>query len=514
LTRIGDFRSLEGWALPTIHDLLCNELRMVDSAHLTKSFFRRYNLRPERLSMTSLRGFRFPMVARIITGIALGILVGALLGPKAEPLNQIGSVILDMIKGLAGPLLLFAVLDAFLRTRIEARSAGLMVTISLINATIAIAIGLTLSNTIHPGRYFQLDQLTNSSIAREEFGKMTRSIAPGRSIDFLKDLVSFLPTSLLKPIVDNAIITIVILAVLGGLALRRIKNEQIVRGETSYRAIEDGIAVIYRSIEIILGWAVALIPLAVFGVVARTVGLYGLRSFQGLLVYVGVGVLGLAIQVFVVYQGWLVLAARIPLARFWTGAREAVATAIGTASSLATLPVTLRSLDKMGISPQSARLAACVGTNLNNDGILLYEAMAVLFVAQAIGVDLSFGEQLLVAASCVIAGIGISGVPDAGLISLLIVLKTVNLPEDKVNMVVPFLLSVDWVLGRCRSTTNVLSDMLVAVLLDRFESKRPIQAETIPTDVEREAKFQLLEDRAREGGEAGDWREISDPDGI
>jgi Na+/H+-dicarboxylate symporter len=464
------------------------------------------------------RRFRFPMVARIIIGIVLGVLVGEVFGRKAEPLSQIGSVILDMIKGLAGPLLLFAVLDAFLRTRVEARSAGLMVTISLINATIAIAIGLTLSNLIQPGRYFQITDSSASTVAREEFGKMTRSVAPGRSIDFLKDLVSFLPTSLFRPLVENAIITIVILAVLGGLALRRVKNEQIERGETGYQAIEDGIAAIYRAIEIILGWAVALIPLAVFGVVASTIGRYGFRSFQGLLVYVGVGVLGLAIQVLVVYQGWLILAARMPLARFWSGAREAIATAIGTASSLATLPVTLRSLDTMGISPQSARMAACVGTNLNNDGILLYEAMAVLFVAQAIGVDLSFSEQLLVAASCVIAGIGISGVPDAGLISLLIVLKTVHLPEDKVNMVVPFLLSVDWVLGRCRSTTNVASDMLVAVLLDKFEPMKPPGDDSltgsIPSEIDREVKYHLLEERAREGAQAGDWREISDPDGI
>jgi Na+/H+-dicarboxylate symporter len=445
------------------------------------------------------------MVARIITGIAFGILVGEIFGRKAEPLNQIGSVILDMIKGLAGPLLLFAVLDAFLRTKVEAKSAGLMVTISVINAAIAIGVGLTLSNVIHPGRYFQVGELANSTVAREEFGKMTRSVAPGRSIDFVKDLVSFLPTSLLKPIVDNAIITIVILAVLGGMALRRVKNEQISRGETGYWAIEDGIAMVYRTIEIILGWAVALIPLAVFGVVASTVGRYGFRSFQGLLVYVGVGVLGLAFQVLVVYQGWLVLVARMPLGRFWSGAKEAIATAVGTASSLATLPVTLRSLDRMGVSPQSARLAACVGTNLNNDGILLYEAMAVLFVAQAIGVDLSFGEQLLVAASCVIAGVGISGVPDAGLISLLIVLKTVNLPEEKVNTVVPFLLSVDWVLGRCRSTTNVASDMLVAVLLDKFERTK-LTPEKSPekqalADGHREAEFDQMEEAAREGGQ-------------
>ena len=120
---------------------------------------------------------------------------------------------------------------------------------------------------------------------------------------------------------------------------------------------------------------------------------------------------------------------------------------MGTGSSLATLPVTLEALDRMGVSPQSARMAACVGTNLNNDGILLYEAMAVLFVAQACGVTLSISEQLVAAGACVIAGVGISGIPEAGLISLLLVLKTVKvIPDELVVQVVPLLLTVDWVL--------------------------------------------------------------------
>ncbi len=122
----------------------------------------------------------------------------------------------------------------------------------------------------------------------------------------------------------------------------------------------------------------------------------------------------------------------------------------------------------MGVSPQSARLAACVGTNLNNDGILLYEAMAVLFVAQYYGIPLDFGRQLLAAASCVVAGIGIAGVPEAGLISLALVLTTVGLPTE----ILPLLLTVDWLLSRCRAVTNVTSDILVAVLLDRFGGGR------------------------------------------
>ena len=416
---------------------------------------------------------RFPMVARIIVGIALGVLVGELVGRRAEPLAQLGMVILDMIKGLAGPLLLFAVIDAFLKTKVQARNAGAMVAISLTNAALAITIGLTLSNTLQPGKLFRGGEHATTTVAQGEFDRMAKSVAPGRTIDFVKDLSSYFPTSMFKPLVDNAIITIVILAVLIGTALRRVKTEQEARGETGYRAVEDGVAACYRGIEVILGWVVALVPIAVFGVVAKTVGLYGFRSFRGVFVYVAVGVAGLLIQVLVVYQAWLVLVARISWRKFWGGAKDASATATGTASSLATLPVTLRCLDRMGVSPQSARLAACVGTNLNNDGILLYEAMAVLFVAQAIGVELTVGQQVLAAAACVVAGIGISGVPDAGLISLLIVLKTVKLPEEAVNTVVPFLLSVDWVMGRCRAVTNVTSDMVVAVLLDRVGPSVP-----------------------------------------
>ena len=423
---------------------------------------------------------RSPMVARIALGIALGIVVGEVAGPRAEPLAKIGRMILEMIKGLAGPLLLFAVLDAFLRTRVRARNAGRMVMISLINAAIAIAIGLTLSNLIQPGRGFLQGRAAASGLALDEYRKMAAQVTPGRTIDFLGELAGFLPTSLLRPLVDNAIISIVILGVLVGLALRKVKTEQEARGEAGYRVIEEGITACHRAIEILLGWVVALVPLIVFSVVASTVGRHGLGAFRGVIIYVAVGVAGLLIQVLVVYQAWLVLVARVSLARFWAGARDAIATAIGTGSSLATLPVTLRSLDRMGVSPESARLAACVGTNLNNDGILLYEAMAVSFVAQAIGIHLTIGQQVLAAAACVIAGVGISGVPDAGLISLLIVLKTVKLPEEAVNTVVPFLLSVDWVLGRCRSTTNVISDMVVAVVLD---GARPAEPAEIPTQL-------------------------------
>jgi Na+/H+-dicarboxylate symporter len=401
------------------------------------------------------RPFRFPFVARIVTAMVVGAAVGWLFGRRVERLGELGAVIIDLIKALAGPLLFFAVVDAFLRTHVRARSAAVMVAITLTNALIAVTIGLGLSTALRPGDHLAARLPADGAKALD---------APVRTIDFVREVSSYLPRNVLQPFLDNSVITIVVLAVLTGWALRHVKNEKELAGATSFRVVEDFVANVFRAIEVMLGAVITLVPLAVFGVVARTIGRDGFAPIQGLAWYVGVAVLGLAIQVLVVYQAWVVLVARRPLRWFWSGARDAIVYALGSSSSLATLPVTLKCLDRMKVSPASARLAACVGTNLNNDGILLYEAMAVLFVAQVYGIPLTFSQQLLAAASCVIAGIGIAAVPDAGLISLALVLTTVGLPLE----ILPLLLTVDWLLSRCRAVTNVSSDILVAVLLDRF----------------------------------------------
>lgn len=429
---------------------------------------------------------------RLPEGIGLRLLeLWSGVGRFTVTLGYLGGLVVDLIKGLAGPLLFFAVVDAFLRTRVRARNAGLMLGISAINAIIAVLIGLTLSNVIQPGRYLSQQTAESSTLGEpgqavdaEVADELERFDAGRRPIDFLKDLLGFVPTNPVDPFLKSSILSIVILAVLGGAALRKVKDEQIRDGRDEYRVIETGVAVIYRAIEVALTWVITLVPLAVFGVVAKTVAEQGFEPFLGLAVYVAVAVVGLAVQVAIVYQIWVVLVARMPLRQFWAGAKEPVAYALGASSSLATLPVTLKSLDRMGVSPTAARLSACVGTNFNNDGILLYEAMAVLFVAQAYGLDLSIGQQLIAALSCVVAGIGIAGVPEAGLISLALVLSTVGLPIE----LLPLLLTVDWALSRCRAMTNVVADILVAVLLDRIgidaETSADLSASTAPPEAE------------------------------
>jgi DAACS family dicarboxylate/amino acid:cation (Na+ or H+) symporter len=175
---------------------------------------------------------------------------------------------------------------------------------------------------------------------------------------------------------------------------------------------------------------------------------------------------GLVLHVIITYHAWLLLIARMPLRMFWREAKEPVVYAAGANSSLATLPVTLRALDRLGVSRSASTLGACVGTNFNNDGIILYEGMAVLFVAQAMGIDLSLSQQLIAAGACMFAAMGVAGVPEAGFVSLALVLNTIGLPLE----ILPLLLTVDWIIARGRSMTNVLSDMVLSILIERKRS--------------------------------------------
>jgi DAACS family dicarboxylate/amino acid:cation (Na+ or H+) symporter len=326
-----------------------------------------------------------------------------------------------------------------------------MILLATANATIALGVGLAVSNALHPGRH--LEALTVHA----------RAPIAAQPIDPLKVLAGFVPTSLVQPFADNAILPLVAMALLVALALRRLKEA----GEP-VQGLEQGAQLLQRACETVLGWIIRTIPLAVFGVVAKSVGAHGAAPLRGLAWYLAAGLVGLALHPLVTYQLWLALFARLPLARFWREAKTPLVYAVGANSSLATLPLTLKALDRLGVSKASSALGACVGTNLNNDGIILYEGMAVLFVAQAYGIELTITQQIVAAVCCMVAAMGIAGVPEAGFVSLSLVLATVGLPLEILGL----LLTVDWVLGRARSVVNVLSDMMVSILLDRWDGRR------------------------------------------
>lgn len=392
---------------------------------------------------------RFPLYLQIIAALVLGLLLGPLLGQRAAPLGELGRLVVQLIKGVATPLLFFAIVNAVLRAEVQGKGALRMLVAAILNASVALFIGLLISNILRPGQHLEALAVAPVGAKLEE-----------RKIDFLATLASYVPADIITPFAQNLILSVILIALLVGFGLRRVREE--LRGSERSPDIDGAIGVLLRLFEVVLGWITRLIPIAVFGVVCKAVGENGYGPLRGLGVYVGVGLLGLALHVLIVYHFWLRFVLHVPLRRFWREAREPVIYAMGANSSLATLPVTLRALDRLGVSRGASALGACVGTNLNNDGIILYEGMALLFVAQASGIDLSIGQQLVAASVCMFAAMGVAGVPEAGFISLALVLNTLHLPVE----ILPLLLSVDWIIARARSVTNVLSDMLLSLIVD------------------------------------------------
>ena len=395
---------------------------------------------------------------------------------RNDDLGLIATLVVRLLKALATPLILFGILDSFVRTQITARQGGRLLLICLVNVSVAMVIGLTIMNVVRPGEQWRgkfegLAAEVRSAGSAEEVLEKSRK----GSISFVKNLEGYVPESLVEPLIENNVIPVVLLGLLGGAALRRVRERQREEGEVSIRTVEQFVSAVFRILMTMLGWVVLLVPFALFGAVAKTVGQYGVGVFGVLWLFLGVMMAGLAIHSFLYYPMVAWLAGRKPPHVYVGIGAEAMLTAVSTNSSLATVPVTLRCLDRMRVSLASSRLAACVGTNLNNDGITLYEAMAALFLAQAVGFDLNLGQQVAVVLASIMAAAGVAGIPEAGLIVLPLVLGAAGLPDTVIAMWLPLIMTVDWIIARMRSVVNVMSDMLVAILLDR--SHRPGEEE-------------------------------------
>lgn len=391
---------------------------------------------------------RVPLYVQTLIAMGLGVAIGPHLGPHASEFGELGKWVIQLIKVFAAPLLFLTIVSAIIKTPIAGRSGLRLLGWASVNATLALGIGLLLSNVFRPGAHLA------------DLGPVgDPSAYGGKAVTLSGALSGLIPSSILSPFVDGAILSIVLLALLVGFAMRTVmgKHEPVEASATPSLDLSLGVT------EKILTWVLALIPVAVFGVVAKSVAQYGFAPLKGLLAYLAVALVGLFAHAAVVYHAELLLLTRVSLRQFWREAKEPVLYSLGANSSLATLPLTLKALDRLGVSKSSSALGACVGTNLNNDGILLYEGMAVLFVAQASGIDLSLAQQLLAASACMVAAMGVAGIPEAGFISLALVLNTVGLPIE----LLPLLLTVDWIVARARSAINVLSDMMLSLLLDR-----------------------------------------------
>jgi len=419
---------------------------------------------------------RLPLYLQVLIAMVLGCLVGVIFkdgsiiaGIHTKDLGVIGMLVIRLLKTLAAPLILFAILDAFVKTHIQGRDGVRLISICMVNLSVAFLIGLTILNVFKPGHSWR-DHMETLKL-EVGAGELRQ---PGEEISLspIENLTRYVPSSLVEPFLSNNVATIVLCGLMGGAALRAVRRKQESEGTLSIDTVERFVESTLDVLMLMLEWVTRMVPLAVFGLVAQVVGSTGLHVFQILGVYLVTILAGLSIHALLYYPAVAYFYGGKSPQVYLGGGADAVFTGLSCNSSLATVPVTLQCLrDNMGVSDKSARLAACVGTNLNNDGITLYEAMTALFLAQAVGWDLGLQAQIGILLASLMASVGIAGIPEAGLIVLPLVLTSAGLPEALVATLIPLILPVEWLIARCRSGVNVLSDMVVAIALDATGSK-------------------------------------------
>jgi DAACS family dicarboxylate/amino acid:cation (Na+ or H+) symporter len=214
----------------------------------------------------------------------------------------------------------------------------------------------------------------------------------------------------------------------------------------------------------IIGWAMVIAPLAVFAIVFNTARALGVDGFRAVLFYVVTVVIGLAVQQFVVYSVMLRTVGRRSPIQFFRDCREVYVYAFSTASSNATLPLSLNVAEtKLKLSPRISRFVLTVGSTANQNGTALFEGVTLLFLAQVYGLDLTIGQQVRVMVMSIVAGIGTAGVPGGSLPMVLIVAQSVGIPAEGMGLI----LGVDRFLDMCRTAVNVSGDLVIAALVDK-----------------------------------------------
>ncbi|HLO85257.1 MAG TPA: dicarboxylate/amino acid:cation symporter [Nostocaceae cyanobacterium] len=411
---------------------------------------------------------RIPLTLQIIIALVLAIALGIILGagnPSPSNANLISNLaipaelVLKALRALATPLILVAVLHTFMTTNIPGTAGRRLAGLLLTNTTVAILVGLLVANILRPGTWGSLPNPGGTQAATTAFDPW----------GLFKDAV---PEAILKPLVDNNVIQLIVIALSFGIILRGLKSELISQGKHTYQPIEDLIAILFEAVIRILNWIIALVPLAVFGIVAKIIAEKGFAPFQSLAAFIIAVLVALFLQA-CYYLTRVKLGSWVNPVKFLLGGADAFLTAFSTSSSTVAMPITFEVLQtKIGLRESSASLGALVGANFNNDGTALYEAMSALFISQVIDQHLNLGQQLVVVLTSIFASVGAAGIPNAGLVTMTLVFTSVGLPTQYIALLV----TVDWFLDRCRTAINVMGDMTVSALLD---GKKPHSTDEI-----------------------------------
>jgi Na+/H+-dicarboxylate symporter len=386
----------------------------------------------------------------VASGVAAAAFCGWYWGEAMLRVAWLGTLFLNALKMMIVPLIVAAVVSGVAGlgdVRKLGRLGGITVAYYLATTCVAVLIGLVMVNLIQPGAGLEF-----------EAAALPERTA-GREVGVTDLLLALVSPNLVAAAAETRLLPLILFSILLAAALSTL-------GRTGEHVIQffNGI---HEAMMKLVTWLMYFAPLGIFALVAARLGQAGggeafAQSLAAVGWYIATVLGGLGIH-FVFLSLVLFLLGRRGL-DYLARTLRAIFTAFGTASSSATLPITLECARENRVDPRAVRFVLPLGATVNMDGTALYEAAAAIFIAQAYGIDMSFSHQSIVFATATLAAIGAAGIPEAGLVTLVIVLSAVGLPLEGIGL----LLAVDWFLDRFRTAVNVWGDSVGAAVVDRF----------------------------------------------
>ncbi len=385
----------------------------------------------------------------LILGLVSGYVFGEAILPLAEPLADI---FLRLLRMAIMPLVVTSIISGVLGIGNASGLGRLGSKTALyyfMSSIMAILTGQILVNIFQPGKGAHLGLLKDP----EQIDAVQQ--------DLLDILIEIIPENPFAALSQGEVLPIIFFSILFGFFVTQLQENQ---RNTLTTVFEGAFEAMLKMTRFVI-WSA---PLGVFAINARIVAQTGFGAFKPLGFYFILVLLGLFIHALINLPLLLALVGRVPPWKHYRGMPPALLTAFSTSSSMVTLPLTIRSVIRRSrVSSKVASFTLPIGATVNMDGTALYECIATIFIAQVYGFDLSFGQQLIVVLTALLASIGAAAVPMAGLVMMTIILRAVGLPLEGVAII----LAVDRVLDMFRTTVNVLSDSCGAVVVARLEGE-------------------------------------------
>lgn len=393
----------------------------------------------------------------VVVAIVLGILLGHFSPYWGEQMKPLGDAFIKLIKMIIAPVIFLTIATGIAGMndmKSVGRVAGKAMIYFLVFSTLALIIGLIVGNLVQPGSGLHI----NAEQVAKGAAKVTEYSDKAKEAGIVKFLMDIIPSTLVSPLVGNNILQVLFSAVLFGVALAR-------GGETT-RPITTFLQQVSEPIFTIVNMLMKLAPIGAFGAMAFTIGKYGIKSIQDLLLLVGTFYLTSLLFVFIVlgavakYNGFSIF----KLIRY---IKDELWLVLGTSSSEAALPSLMTKMEKAGCEKSVVGLVIPTGYSFNLDGTNIYMTMAALFIAQAYGIDLSLSEQITLLLVAMISSKGAAGVTGAGFITLAATLSVVpSIPLEGMALI----LGIDRFMSECRALTNLVGNACATVVVARWDN--------------------------------------------